>query len=448
MRYSLLRSFLCLSVFATGVSGLGMPLYAQSPATVQSASKVIDFVQYKPIGKDPKMLESVTASQRYETGGNVAAVTKQITDKLKAEGWKELEGSYATADMASASFIKSQFVIALSVSPAASKNTQDARSIVSLTNLGNLDWSKLPLPKGWTSTYTMPSMAMYQTDATPEKAKQDLDQALMQAGWEPYGNAIGSSYYRREAIKLMASIQAAPTAPGKSIIQFTSQQLSYAFPIPKSIKQLQHTDSLLNILFDTDLTREQAIQFYRDELPKKGWKATTDAPIRIRHEDHTIFVNESKERLEVAVHEFEGATRVKVRYVTAAQAAEENQRASLAAEQAKAKNEAAMANAKEKEDTELAISVPSGAKPSKVDSKSAKWSLPSGQGATLAKKIIAALEKDGWKSKQNVAQKEAGDFELQKGDFRLNLDYLDPGFIPAEVEIQVFGPGKIKLKSE
>lgn len=453
MRYSFPRSLLCLSIFATGItnfgiSNFGMPLHAQSPATVQSASKVIDFVQYKPVGKDPKMLESVTASQRYETGGDVATITKQITDKLKADGWKELEGSYATADMASASFLKSQFVITLSVSPAASTPSKDARSIVSLTNLGNLEWAKLPLPKGWTSTYSMPSMAMYQTDGTPEKAKQELDQTLMQAGWEPYGNAIGSSYYRREAIKLMASIQAAPTVPGKSIIQFSSQQLSYAFPIPKSIKQLQHTDPLLNILFDTNLPREQAIQFYRDELAKKGWKATTDAPIRIRHEDHTIFVNDSKERMEVAVHEFEGLTRVKVQFVTAAQAAEENKKASIAAEQAKAKNEAAMANAKATEDTELAIVVPSDAKPSKVDSKSAKWSLPSGQGAALAKKIIAALEKDGWKSKQNVAQKEAGDFELQKGEFRLNIDYLDPGFIPAEVEIQVFGPGKIKLKSQ
>lgn len=131
MRYSFPRSLLCLSIFATGItnfgiSNFGMPLHAQSPATVQSASKVIDFVQYKPVGKDPKMLESVTASQRYETGGDVATITKQITDKLKADGWKELEGSYATADMASASFLKSQFVITLSVSPAASTPSKDA----------------------------------------------------------------------------------------------------------------------------------------------------------------------------------------------------------------------------------------------------------------------------------------------------------------------------------
>lgn len=447
MRVFLLRSVLFIGSFALGSHFIPSDAYGQSPASVQAAASVIDFSRFKPLGNEPKMLESVTASQRYETGGKVTDIAKLVTDKLKSDGWKELDGTYTSPEMASASFTKSQFVIVLSVSPA-SPGSKDARSIVSLSNLGNLDWSKLPIPKGWTSTYTMPSMAMYQASVAPEKAKQDLQNALTQAGWTPYGDAIGSSYYRKEAIKLMASIQAAPTAPGSSMIQFTSEQLSYVFPIPESITQLQHTDSLLNILFDTSLSRDKVNEFYRDELKQKGWVATTDKPILERKQELTFFVNDAKERLELVVSEVEGKTRVKVRYVTAAQAAEENQKASAAAEAAKAKNETRMADAKAKEETELLIDASIGAKPSKSDNKSATWSLTSGQGAAMAKKLIAALEKDGWKAKQNVAQKEAGDFDLQKGEFRLRLSYIDPGFIPAELELQVFGPGKLKLETE
>lgn len=447
MRVWFLRSVLFFGSCALGSHFIPSIAFGQSPASAQTAAAVIDFTKFKPLGSEPKMLESVTASQRYETGGKVLDVAKMVTDKLKSDGWKELDGTYTTPEMASASFTKSQFVIVLSVSPAASGG-KDSRSIVSLSNLGNLEWSKLPIPKGWTSTYTMPSMAMYQASVAPEKAKQDLHSALTQAGWTPYGDAIGSSYYRREAIKLMASIQAAPTAPGSSMIQFTSEQLSFVFPIPDSITQLQHTDSLLNILFDTTLSRDKVNEFYREELKKKGWEATTEKPILERKQELTFFVNAAKERMELVVNEVEGKTRVKVRYVTAAQAAEENQKASAAAEAAKAKNETRMADAKAIEDTELLIKASIGAKPSKSDNKSVKWTLASGQGAAMANKLIADLEKDGWKSKQNVAQKEAGDFDLQKGDFRLRLSYIDPGFIPADLELQVFGPGKLKLKTE
>lgn len=447
MRVFFLRSVLFIGMCALGVSGVPSDAYGQSPASVQAAAAVIDFSRFKPLGVEPKMLEGVTARQRYETGGNVADVAKLVTDKLKSDGWKELDGTYISPEMASASFTKSQFVIVLSVSPASSSG-KEARSIVSLSNLGNLDWNKLPIPKGWTSTYAMPSMAMYQANVAPEKAKQELHSSLLQSGWSPYGDAIGSSYYRREAMKLMVSIQAAPTAPGSSMIQFTSEQLSYVFPIPESIIQLQHTDSLLNVLFDTALTREKVNEFYREELERKGWKATTEKPVMDRKEELSFFVNDAKERMEVTVNEVEGKTRVKVRYVTASQAAEENQKATAAAEAAKTKNATRMAEAKAKEETELVINASIGAKPSKVDNKSVRWSLPSGQGAAMASKLIAALEKDGWKAKQNVAQKEAGDFDLQKGDFRLQLSYVDPGFIPADLELQVFGPGKIKLKAE
>jgi hypothetical protein len=121
-----------------------------------------------------------------------------------------------------------------------------------------------------------------------------------------------------------------------------------------------------------------------------------------------------------------------------------NAAAKVAANEAKKRQEMEQAKKAATEGTELVVKLPKGTKIVESDEKSCEITAASGSGRRFAEAIIGSLAKDGWKSQTNVAIKEAGDFTLEKEGFRLDIDYTDPGFLPATLEITVFGAGKLK----
>jgi hypothetical protein len=430
--------FLKIVIFLAGFLLATGPVLGQLSPGIESAAKVIDFTKFSMVGQDPQLQEHVLASQRYETGGGVEKVYGELVAKLKGEGWQELAGAYVTPATANGSFTKLGYVINVAVMMGAKERVQ-----VQCMNLGNVEWSKLPLPKTFKSVIVMPNMAMYQNDQDVDTTKSALGESFVADGWEPFGEVIGSIYFRRNGTKLMAMVTAAPAQGGKTMIQLTAEQLSYELPVPPEITRLQYTDSQGMMSLDTKLSQENLWSFYRQALSPQ-WQPTTENFVRIRNEDHLIFRNEAGELIEVAIFDFEGVTRAEVTYQTAAQVAALNDAAKVAASEAKAKQEMEQAKKAAKEETELVVKLPKGTKVEESDEKSCEITAASGNGRRLAEAIVGGLVKDGWKSKTNVAVKEAGDFTLEKNGFRLNLDYTDPGFLSATIEISVFGAGKLK----
>lgn len=435
---SVKHQLVAIVIFGAGLLMRSEQVKAQLSPGIESAAKVIDFSKFPMVGQDPQLQEHVIASQRYETGGGVEKIYGELTTKLKGEGWQELAGEYVTPATANGSFTKLGYVINVAVMMGAKDRVQ-----VQCVNLGNVEWAKLPLPKTLKSMIVMPNMAMYQSELDVDGTKSVLSESLVADGWEPFGEVIGSIYFRRNGTKLMVMVTAAPAQGGKTMIQLTAEQLSYELPVPPEITRLQYTDSQGMMSLDTKLSQEKLWSFYRQALSPE-WQATTENFVRIRNEDHLIFRNKSGDLIEVAIFDFEGVTRAEVTYETAAQVAALNDAAKVAADEAKKKQEMEQAKKAAKEETELVVKLPKGTKIEESDEKSCEISVASGNGRRLAEKIVAELVKDGWKSKTNVAVKEAGDFTLEKNGFRLDLDYTDPGFLSATIEISVFGAGKLK----
>jgi hypothetical protein len=413
----------------------------ESPATVATAAKTIDLTKFELVGEQPKAFHQVVASQSYETGGSVEAVFQKIAQKLNSDGWKELDGKYVKPAMASGSYSKNQFVVTISVMPGGNAG----RVQVTITNAGNVDWKKLPLPNTWKQVYAFPSSAMFQTDLDAEKTKQELALLLEKEGWSSFGEVVGSYYFRKNAVKLMAMIGAAPGLNGKTSVQFTAEQLSCVLPIPKPYSMLQYTDQQGRMTVDIESTPSQAWAFYKGALAKDGWKATTENPIKIRNEDHLIFRDEKKDSMEVAVFEFEGKTRIEVEYQTAGQVEAMNTLVEKMVAEALEKRKKSQAASAAKEATELAIALPAGLNVSKRDSKNCEATVPSGTAAATVQGIVKSMESSGWKAKARLSKGIVGDIELVKDGFEIDINYVDPGFVPGQIDIQVFGAGQLKI---
>lgn len=408
---------------------------AAEPATVEEAAKAIDFTKFPLFGGDPAVDYQVVAGQAYSTTGTITKVATQVQDELKKRGWKELEGSAITDAYASASFAKGGFALALSASPAG----DEGKTRVHLNNLGNVDFKSLPLPKGAKEVYVSPLMGMYQTDAKPDAVASELKKALTKQGWRDFGEVIGSFYLRKNAVKLMVSVNEAPGLGGKTAIQFSTEQLSVVLPLPEKFEGVQYDDGLTRLMFDSSQSQDELFAFYKSTLGKAEWKPTTEKPVRIDFSDLLIFRNPKKELIEVSMYDVEGKMRTKIVFQTAAKVEELDRLAKVAVDEAKKKREME-ANAPV---PVAKLKLPKGLKVSEKKDQSLEATAAAGQAKKIIQGWLKELEKDGWKVETVVAEDAVGKYELTKEKIELHLDYVDPGFIPAEVSISVFGKGKL-----
>jgi hypothetical protein len=419
---------LCLSASAT---------HAAEPATVEEAAKAIDFTKFPLFGTDPELDYKVVAGQAYSTTGTIAKVAGEVQAELKKRGWKELDGGVITDAYASASFAKGGFALSLSGSPAGDAG----KARIHLTNLGNVDFKSLPLPKGAKEVYVSPLMGLYQTDAKPDAVANELKKSLLKQGWSDFGEVIGSFYLRKNAVKLLVSVNEAPGLDGKTAIQLSTEQLSTILLLPEKSEGVQYDDGLTRLMFDSPQSQDELFAFYKKSLGASGWKPTTEKPVHIELSDLVIFRNAKKELIEVSMYEVEGKMRAKVVFQTAERVAELDRLAKAAVDEAKKKREME-ANAPI---PEAKLKLPKGLKVSEKKDASLEATAATGQGRKIVTAWLKELEKDGWKVKTVVAEDALGNYELTREKIELHLDYVDPGFIPAEVSISIFGKGKLVI---
>ena len=109
----------------------------------------------------------------------------------------------------SGAFGKDGFRISVATSPSYEPGAAGSVDI-RLTNHGNVDLSKLPVPPGSKPLYSFPAVAAYVSEK-PVKETSDAIRTLLTAdGWVPYGHAGDSLFFKKNAVKLTAWPSAAP----------------------------------------------------------------------------------------------------------------------------------------------------------------------------------------------------------------------------------------------
>jgi hypothetical protein len=426
---------------ALGLFGLAAVSQAEAadPATVQEARSVLDLATFPLAKSSGKVTYRRLAGQSYLAADKPPVVAQEITQQLVAAGWKEADGSTSTPEYVSALFSKGGYALSLTVLPAGGE-----MSSVLLQNHGNVDLARLVATPALTPLLATGATAMLQAAAPAEQLQDSLRKQLVADGWTPYGEAGPAFNVRRNAVLVTVAVSAAPTDAGRSIVQLTSQLLSFEIPAPPGAESVQFADATGQLSFDLPQEPAAASAFYREELARGGWEPTTDKPVKIGLREHLIFRNAAKELIELQMQDLKGKTRCVVKAQTAAEVAAEDKLAAgkaSAAQETRRKQELAAGQGT----GTVPLATPAGGRVTASGKEKVEFSLKAGGARAATQTLLKQLTADGWKVKPNVEATEAGDFDLEKGALHLHVTYLDPGFIEGTISVTARAPAVLSV---
>jgi hypothetical protein len=219
----------------------------------------------------------------------------------------------------------------------------------------------------------------------------------------------------------------APNEAGKSLINFSSELMSADLPAPPDALSVQYSDSVKQLSFDSPKTMEEVDAYLRQELGLRGWKPTTETPVKIDFRYFVIYRNPEKELIDVTFTNVDGKTRVLARYQTAAEVEEEDRRAKEAAER--------MAKEANKPKPKVALKLPAEAAGVEATANRIEFTVKVGQGKVAADAIRKQLADAGWKETRATLEPMFGDLELTKDGNTISLNYIESGILAPEITI-------------
>ena len=308
---------------ATAVASTSTPPNA-TPPTVSEAAKVLDLRQLPLIPGSEEPGARTVARLTYHAKASPREAYAFHQEELLKQHWTLAPGEYVSDDSASGTFTREGYTLSMSTSLGG--RVDDVKTTVVVANHGNLTLSTLPQPANSTLLYDFPVTLAYSTPTPVEQTAAEIDKALLAAGWEPYGAAGDSRFYRQKAIRLTATTSAAPAQDGKTIVNYSTELISAELPAPADAKDLQYSEPPVQLSVDFLGDLAAADMWYRERLGKMGWKPTSEQPIEQGFEYFVIYRNKPGEMLEITFREIDDFTRLMLRFTTAEEFAEMEKR--------------------------------------------------------------------------------------------------------------------------
>ncbi|MFO0914864.1 MAG: hypothetical protein U0795_18035 [Pirellulales bacterium] len=401
------------------------------PATIAEATKVLDLTTFPVIEGAELPPQRRPARLTYSAPKPVVAGFEFYRQALTQAGWQELPNSYVTEESASGTFAKDGYKISVMAMPGYTPD-QKGKSTFSLINHGNIDVTQLPTPDGCQVLFAGPVSVTHLTSQPQAATAEAVRKLFIDAGWEPYGTAGDSQSFKKEAIQIDARVAVAPAQNNQTIIDYSSSLLSADLPAPADADYVQFSDTPCQLAITSKAPPEQVEKYFREALAARGWKATTDKAIELEiNRKGVIFRNGANDMLDLEMTPVDGGCHALLKHSTEAEVAElerqfQAEKARLAAEANKPK-------------PQVTVRLPEGAGGVEELPNKIEFTVASGQGKKAYEAIVAQFTADGWTQENATLQDALGTVSLKKGDLSLSVDFVDPGFIPAEVSITSFG---------
>lgn len=338
------------------------PAGATEPATPEAAAKVLDLRTFGVMeGSVVEQLRSLGMLMYQAPAQSKAAYEFQRAQLVK-NGWKELPGGHHSPGNDVGQFTKQGFVLHVSASDVLGDPKRSGWSHVSLTNSGNVPADKLPVPKGMKSLGYFHGQAMYLSDASVAETAESSRKLLLADGWLPYGeNASDDSQtynFKKNGIRVLVWTSKAPAQGNKTMLQYNTELLAADIPLFAEAIDPRYDDFTTSLRFSVN--GEDAgpiVQFYQRALGEQGWKATTDQPITDddRGTGFLVFRNSRADMMSLDFQRYTDKLDAKLSYSTAAEVAQQDRAAKLAAEKkraAQAQAQAELADAAADDDHE------------------------------------------------------------------------------------------------
>lgn len=414
----------------------------KGPATAEQAARVIDLSTFPLVdGAEPPWPRGV-ASLSYAARGDVKKAFEFHRKKLTGQGWKELPNSSVTAQSASAMFSRTGFVVSVSIYPAGEPGSLR----IALQNHGNVRPGRLPVPSGVKPVYVGDSAAMYVSDAAVPATAAAVRKLLLAQGWVPYGTAGDSTWFKQNAIRINATVSVAPAQGGKTMISYSSEQMSADIPAPPDAEELRYTDQNQELRFETAADKNAVVAYYRKTLAAAKWEPTLDHTIQIDDQDEMIFRNPAMDMLTLALSSsLRDKLPVSLRFQSAAEIAELDRKIKeeaprrKAAFEAKKAEEDAQETARVAEENKplpkVAVTLPADAKGVEQTKDEIKFTVGNGKAKAAAESLRKQFRDAGWKEDLATLEPMAGALSFSKEKQSLTINYTDTGVMPAEISL-------------
>ncbi len=248
----------------------------------------------------------------YDAPGKAVESYALLKKHLVTAHWREFPGGTASAEYGSANgfFKRGDHTLTLSLS----KGSQPDTVSVTMQHHGNLDLSELPLPKDAESVYRFPHTAGYVTTVAVEETTKTFGDAMTAAGWSVFESSPGSTTYKRGAQTVQVSISSAPAQGGKTMMQLSPQLLPVDLPTPPSAEDVRFSHSSGELSFEHPGDWDEVARFYQTELPRQGWKPTSENLIKNENDAFQIYRNAEKALAQLKVETRGGKTQATLEY--------------------------------------------------------------------------------------------------------------------------------------
>jgi hypothetical protein len=414
----------------------------KGPAKVEQAARILDLSTFPRMDGVKPVPQGGVASLSYSVAASVKTAFEFQRQKLAEQKWKELPNASVTDQSASATFARSGFTVSVLVSPS---GTPGSVSVI-LQNLGNINLAKLPRPPQTRPVYVGEATAMYVTDAPVPTTLEACRKLLLAEGWQPYGTAGDTYYFKQNAIRLRATISAAPAQNGKTMIAYSSELMSADLPALPQADDVRYSDQTRELSFETAEDKNAVVDFYKKTLGQSGWKPTLDRTVEIDDKDTMIFRNAAKDMLTLALtHARDGKITVSLQHQSAAEIAELERRIKAEAPALRAKaqareaeEEARIAEAN-KPLPKIAVALPADASGVEQTKDAIKFTVAHGKAKAIAETWRKQFREAGWKEDVATLDAMAGAISLSKERQSLTINYTDTGVMPAEINISAMG---------
>jgi hypothetical protein len=429
----------------------------RKPATVEEAQGVLDLTTFPlPEGAETGGERAIAHVAYRIAGVDSKSAFNFVRGEFTRRGWKEIGETSTTENGASGTFGGQGFVARVSAYP--DSTVKDSKAVkVSITNQGNLNLAKLPVPPGAKHRSSGATSVQYTTELSPDEATKAVHKLLTEQGWTPYGDNIGAKHYKQNAILLMAPIGKWPN-DNKTMISYLASLMSADLPAPPQALEVTYTDHMpppKQLLFETAAARDEIYQFYRDTLAKDGWAPTTEKPITDQYKAFMIFRNQAKDLMELATENpQEGKIRGNLKHQSAAEVAEierkiKAERPRLEAELKKKREEEEAKEGKLKQDRKdkeaaekarrrVVVAIPADAKDVKFDADAIQFGVAPGKARAAAESIAKQIRAAGWKEDKPPKDATLGIHTFKKDDQSVYIHYSDPRSAPPDVRVSGF----------
>lgn len=298
-----------------------------------------------------------------------------------------------------------------------------------------VDLTKIPVPPGAKRIHADAHSAIYAIDGAADQTTEACAKLLLAQGWEPYGFAGLTRYYKRNGVRLLATIQLEGGRTDRTTITFSSEALSADIPLPPDSEEVQYNNSAKRLGFLSALTPEGVAEFYRKALAPTGWFTKMEKPDKTDFTYTMIFRSPKDEMMEIVMTPTSEKLRTVVTYRTAEEVAAEKQRVAtgMAALKDKLARDAAAPKPR------VTLTLPSGTLSNALTKQALKLNLPAGKAKPAVESLRKELLAAGWKETHATLDPVGGTVQLSRESHTLTIVYLDPGFMPAEVTVTPLG---------